>query len=415
MLAKIKQYNQIQMSAVINYTAVAYAFFLPLSRAGISLFTALIFLLWLMEGNLKEKFLFLKRDKVVLAIIAFIFFCALSLLWSGDRDEGINNLRKFWYLLPILIFATSIKKQYIQYILSSFLFGMLISEILSYGIFFEWWAFEGSSPENPTPFMNHLQYSMFLSLSSLLLLNRFFFEESIKWKIFYFIYFLTVTSNLFLNGGRTGHLAFAISIFVVGFANIKNKILAFTSMLILVTVIFFTAYYVSPVFKMRFDQGAHEVGKLSQDTKDQYDGSFGYRVAAWKVATEIIPENPILGTGFGDQMNAMKRKVKENNYESGFEEALNFMATYHYHNVYVQFTVTLGIVGLLLYLFIFYQILRLQIQDKEISNLRYIFLSVFMISSMVEMMFSPQFPMAFFALFTGLFIGFAQHNGENKG
>ncbi len=408
----LKQVRSININTAINYVAVFYAFSLPISRAGISLGTALLFLLWLIEGNFKDKFRFLIKNKVIIALFAFVTFSALSLLWSSDHVIGLNNLRKYWYFLPILVFATSIKKEYFFRILSAFLFGMLISEIISYGIFFEWWNFKNIPPDNPSPFMHHIDYSMFLAMTSLLLLNRFFFEASVKLRIFYFFYFLTVTANLFLNGGRTGQLAFAITIFIVGFINIKNKLLAFVSMLILVVAIFFVAYNISPVFKTRFDQGANEVNKISSDTKDQFQGSFGMRLAVWKEAMKIVPEHPLLGVGTGDEMHVIEDQIKKNQYDESYIRVLHTMIKFNYHNTYVQFIVQLGIVGLFLYLLIFYRIIQLKIKDTGLSNLRYIFVSVFMLSSMFNQMFSVQFSLAFFAFFIGIFIAVSQVEEE---
>ena len=406
----LKQSKSININTAINYVAVIYAFCLPISRAGISVGTALLFILWLAEGNFKDKFHFLVRNKVILSLTAFVLFSALSLFWSSDHTIGLNSLRKYWYFLPIVVFATSIRKEYLFKIMSAFLLGMLISEILSYGIFFELWTLKHGSPLDPTPFMNHLQYSMFLTMSSLLLLNRIFFESSWKWKSFYFIYFLAVTSNLFLNGGRTGHVAFAISIFVVGFANMKNKILAFFAMLFLVVSIFYAAYHISPVFKDRFDAGSNEMTSLSNNDKNQYTGSLGVRLAMWKVGMDIVQDNPIIGTGIGDEMHALEKTLYS--FDDSIAEPVKLLLKYNFHNAYVQYSVQLGIIGLLLYLLIFYEILKLKIKNKELSNLRYIFVAVFCISSLVELMFAAQFPLAFFALFVGIFIGFSKAEEE---
>ncbi|MDT8339671.1 MAG: O-antigen ligase family protein, partial [Sulfurimonas sp.] len=283
--------------------------------------------------------------------------------------------------------------------------SMLISEAISYSIFFELIQWKHGSPIDPTPFMNHLQYSMFLTFTSLLLLNRFFHEEQLKWKIFYFLYFLTVTSNLFLNGGRTGHLAFAVTIFVVGFLNIKNKILAFFSMLALVISIFYTAYHVSPVFKTRFDASVVESQNIIQD--GSFCGSFGARLGLWIVGSEIFLDNPIIGSGVVKSMDEMRNRVKESHPDKNCIAHLP-----SYHNIYVQSAVHLGIIGLFLYLMIFYSILKLKIGDRYYLNLMIIFVSVYSVSSLVETMFHEQFSAAFLALFTGIFI--AQNRIENE-
>lgn len=389
------------------YLIVAYAFVLPLSRAGISIFSVLMILLWIFQGDFKRKYEQLKDNIVVIALILFIGFEFISLLWTSSENIGHGFEQAFkttrLVLLPILVIATTLKKEYIPKIITAFLIGMLISEILSYGIFFELWTLRHGHPGDPTPFMHHLDYSTFLTFTSLLLLNRYFNTNDLKFKAFYFIYFLFVTSNLFLNGGRTGHLAFAISIFAVGFVNIKNKFLAFFSMLILVISIFYAAYNISPVFKQRFDAGAHEISKLESNSNSMYQGSFGQRLGAWIVGIDMLKDNPILGTGGGSEMIEFKQYAQNSSPELQVVQNIT-----HFHNEYVHTVVEYGIVGLILYLFIWYSLFRMPIGSTPYSNLRVIFIAVFCTASTVEVIFHNQFPMSLFALFVGMFIGLSK-------
>jgi O-antigen ligase len=401
----VQKFKNITINDYINYIFVLYAFLLPISRGAISILTALLFVLWLFTGDFNKKINFLKSNRVILYFLAFVGFSLLSLFWSSDASDGLAYIRKYWYFLIILVIATTIQKRFIEYVISAFLAGMLISEIISYSIFFELIKWKHGSPNDPTPFMNHLQYSMFLTFASLLLLNRFFYEKELKLRVFYFLYFLTVTSNLFLNGGRTGHLAFAVSIFVVGFLNIKNKILAFFSMLALVVTIFYTAYNVSPVFKNRFDASVAETHNISQE--GAFCGSFGARLGLWIVGSEIFLENPIIGSGVVKSMDEMRSRVKASHPDKNCIVRLP-----SYHNMYVQSTVHLGIIGLFLYLMIFYSILKLKIEDRYYFNLMIIFVSVYSVSSLVETMFHEQFSAALLALFSGIFI--AQNRIENE-
>ncbi|MBE0514835.1 O-antigen ligase family protein [Sulfurimonas sp.] len=404
-LHKIIEFKNITISNYINYSFVLYAFLLPISRGAISILSALLFVLWLFSGNFNKKIEFIKSNNVILYFFAFVGFSLLSLFWSDDAANGLAYIRKYWYFLVILVIATTVQKKFIEYAISAFLAGMLISEGLSYSIFFELIQWKHGSPIDPTPFMNHLQYSMFLTFTSLLLLNRFFYEEQLKWKILYFLYFLLVTSNLFLNGGRTGHLAFAVSIFVVGFLNIKNKLLAFFSMLALVVSIFYTAYHVSPVFKTRFDASVTEAEKITNE--GTFCGSFGSRLGLWIVGSEIFLDNPIIGSGVIKSMDEMRNRVKESHPD---KNCISHLPSYH--NIYVQSAVHLGVIGLFLYLMIFYSILKLKIEDRYYFNLMIIFVSVYSVSSLVETMFHEQFSAALLALFTGIFI--AQNRIENE-
>ena len=184
-----------------SYLLITFAFFLPLSRAGISILSVLMILMWLFQGDFKKKYENLKDNVVIIALVLFVGFEFISLVWTTSENIGHGLDQAFkttrLVLLPILVIATTLKKEYIPKVITAFLIGMLISEILSYGIFFELWTLRHGSPSDPTPFMHHLDYSTFLTFTSLLLLNRYFDTNNLKLKAFYFIYFF-LFSFLFL-------------------------------------------------------------------------------------------------------------------------------------------------------------------------------------------------------------------------
>ncbi|HIP54124.1 MAG TPA: O-antigen ligase family protein [Sulfurimonas autotrophica] len=414
MILSKKSIKEISFDHYILYLMIAYAFILPISRAGISILTAILSLMWLFDKNLKERFLSLLNIKVIVALFAFIGVLILSLIWSTNLEEGLHTLRRYWYLLIILPFVSYIKASDIAKIISAFLLGMAISEIISYGVFFELWSTKHSSPNDPTPFMNHLQYSMFLAFVSLLLLNRVFFSQNNLHKIGYFLYFLFTTSNLFINGGRTGQVAFIVGIVTVGLLNIKHKLLAVGVIIVLSIAIFSSAYQFSHVFQARANQTFSTIKKFTSQNDNRFQTSFGARVASWTVATKLLQDNPILGTGLGSEMDALKEKIDTKNIKL-FKHPLIYNIV-NYHNDYISYTVSVGVVGLILYLSIFITIAMLKIQNREINNLKYIFIAVFMTSTMFEQMFSAQFPIALFALFSGIFISssITRNNTDEK-
>ena len=140
-------------SLTINYMIVIYAFLLPLSRAGIGLLTVSLIVLWFAEGNLEKKFSLVLKSKVILALFIFFLFNIISVFWTDQILETLQYIKKYWYFLPVLVIFTSLKKEYITQVLSAFILGMCISEILSYGVFFEVWEYKHATPENPSPFI----------------------------------------------------------------------------------------------------------------------------------------------------------------------------------------------------------------------------------------------------------------------
>ena len=385
----------------INYFIILYAFCLPISRAGISLSIVLIFLFWILEADFKRKYFEIKNNYFILTIFIFILYSFISILWSSDKIFALEYVKKYYHFLIIPIIFTSLKKEYIDKVFSAFLLGMLISEITSYGIFFELWRKEGISPNDPSPFMDHSNYSTYLAFTVFILMHKIIYTDDFKWKIAYSIFFLFSTSNLFLNGGRTGQFSFLIALCLIGFLNFKNKLKAVVLFISLGTTIFVSAYNISPVFKDRFDYFLHDVEVMINE-KD-FSNSFSLRVALWISGLEASKHNLIFGSGIGDEReNAnyilQKFNISNDNFKQETENSIDF------HNMYVQYIVQLGIVGLIIILLIFYLLFKLDIRDKVYKNLLIIFLILYFCHSMLGNSFHINQSMVLFVLFSSIFI-----------
>ena len=385
----------------INYFILLYAFCLPISRAGVSLSIVLIFLFWILEADFKRKYFEIKNNYFILAIFIFILYSFIAVLWSSDKIFALEYVKKYYHFLIIPIIFTSLKKEYIDKVFSTFLLGMLISEITSYGIFFELWTKEGISPNDPSPFMDHSNYSTYLAFTVFILMHKIIHTDDLKWKLAYSIFFLFSTSNLFLNGGRTGQFSFLITLCVIGFLNFKNKLKAVVLFISLGTTIFVSAYNLSPVFKDRFDYFLHDVEVMINE-KD-FSNSFSLRVALWISGLEASKHNLIFGSGIGDEReNAnyilQKFNISNDNFKQETENSIDF------HNMYVQYTVQLGIVGLIIILLIFYLLFKLDIRDKVYRNLLIIFLILYFCHSMLGNSFHINQSMVLFVLFSSIFI-----------
>jgi len=391
---------------MIHYVALAYALVLPLSRAGITFFTGLLVLLWVIDGNLIDKIKKLLQNNIIVALTLFIFINFVSLFWTEDVVETLGYIRRYWYLLPIFVLATTIKKEYISKILSAFILGMFISEIISYGIFFELWHFDCATPENPSPFMHHIEYSIFLAFTALVLLSRIFNEGDVKYKLLYVFFFITISGNLFLTAGRTGQFAFVLGLFVLALVSFKNKFKAFSISFILAVVILGIAFNVSTTFHDRIITGKENLVSVI-DNKD-YCTSWGGRVGAWIVSKDIISEHPFLGVGVVDNMKEFHKIIDTRYPEMKCMHEI-FM---HVHNQYFQIFTQLGLLGLIVFLSIFYFIFKLPLHSGEYNKIKYIYLTVLLFAFISEVIFHRQFSMVLFAFIIGLLL--AQHRIENE-
>jgi len=114
----------------------------------------------------------LKNSSFALSLILFIFFTILSLLWTENLKEGLNTKLLYIQWFAIFAIALNVRKEQIPTIISAFIAGMLVSELLSYGMFFELWTIKGHGREYPSPFMMHIDYSIFLAFTAIILVNH---------------------------------------------------------------------------------------------------------------------------------------------------------------------------------------------------------------------------------------------------
>lgn len=403
---QLTQQRKYDFTQYINYVAVLYAFIIPLSRAGIVILTAVMILLWFLEGNFKEKMQIYRNNHVLLALMSFLVYNLVSLLWTDNISGAWLSLKKYWYLFPIFVLMYSLKKEYIPKLLSAFILGMFVSEVIAYGVFFELWHFNHATVENPSPFMHHIIYSVLLAFTALILLNHILNFHTLKHKMIYILFFITVTGNLFLTVGRTGQFAFIVGLFTLAMVSVKHKLKAIIVFILIGSLVLTAAFNLSDTFKKRIISGKDNLVNVVE--KEDYCTSWGKRVGAWIISKDIITEHPILGMGKADHIKEF-HQIIDRKYPSMKCMHSEFV---HVHNQYLEIWTSLGIIGLLLFLWIFYALAKLPVKDMELNNIKYIYMSVLLFSFIPEVLWGRQFSLAFTAFVFSLLL--AQHRIENE-
>ena len=385
----------------LNYAFILYAFCIPLSRAGIVFSSILIIVLWIIEGNFKSKFKILKDIKFILFSIILTCYLLLSVFWSDSSSYNYHDFDKFWYYLPFFAITTSLKKKFLPYLLYSFIFAMSIDIILSYGMFLVFSALTHGTAINPTPFMNHLEYSILLAVVSLVFFNKLILTKSVSvLKITYLIMFIISTINLFLIQGRIGQLSFFLSIFILIIFYFKNKFKAFFYSITLISIILFSSYHLSDSFKYRLNQTIADVKNVIE--KKDFSGSWGIRASAWVVTYNILKDNILFGTGIADLDLDYKRIIEIEK----VVQVNDTSAMYNggYHNEFLELTAAGGLISFLLFIIIFYYLSKIEIKDLEIRNIKIFLLVVLLFSLLGDNFLRLQFTMNLFSLFIGIIL-----------
>jgi O-antigen ligase len=343
-----------------SYLLILVAFFLPLTVFGGNLFAVLIFLLWIIKADFKSDFHRLKNNKLIIAVFLYLILHVIALLWTADMESGLYTLRKQLKFLFIPIFMLFVKREHVKYYILAFLASMSLSEIWSYGIFFELLPlYGGATLIDPIPLMSHITYTPFLTIAIYFLLYYVLFDPSIGKlkKIIYSFFIVTMSINMFITGGRAGQVMFFAMLVVIVFQYFPKNAFKATLVSLFVLLISFSTFYTnSKIFSDRVDIAVTELSDYKNHTKS----STGLRISAAINSWDIIKENPIIGVGTGDYKNEFISASKK----SGIG-IHNLLVIHNPHNMYVLIMVQFGLVGLFSMLYMFYTQIKIATNSNE--------------------------------------------------
>ena len=394
--------NAINFEKTYLYLVLLFALTLPLSRALVSLFIILLPVVWIIEGNYKAKYKVIKEIKIFYPLVALFLLSMLSLLWTTDYDDAKRVVRLWSYFLALFVIATSLKAKYIDKVITAFLSGMFISEIIAYGVYFKLWTFSYATPQDPSPFMHHIEYSTFLAFTSILLLNRLLSKKyHFKEKLFFLFFFFTVTGNLFIGIGRTGQVSYIAAIIVMAILHFRISFKSIILSILLLLSIFGTSFAVSKNFHDRVIATQNEIQGILHGN---LNSSWGIRIGFWITTFHILEKDPLLGVGIGDYKIAQRDEIASGKYEYFSASMKKFMSSNHPHNEYLLILLETGLVGLSFFLYFLYKYFTLAIKDKELKQLSILFGVVYTVGFFAEPLLIKQFALSLFILFTALFI-----------
>ena len=329
---------------------------LPLTVAGTNLILVLILTLWLITANFKEKFKFIFSNNVCIASILFFFVHLVSLLWTEDLEWGLVIIKKmldFAITLPILF--TIVKKDQIDGYIDFFLLAILISVLISLGMFMDYVpAFKNANEEFFTPFMSHVSFNVYLAFAFYLASFQLLFRRKDTTKrIYYFFLVVLISIDMFVTPGRAGQLGYLFLLFLIVIQyfglSLRSFIYALSAIFIIVTF----AYSNSAIFNSRAKLAYDEIVKFSPDIEN----SVGFRINSLINSFEIFNENPVIGVGVGDfpkEYNLINQK-----------NSPNYPNSSNPHNMYLLILVQLGLFGLISMLYIFYTQIMNSIKSNE--------------------------------------------------
>lgn len=383
----------------LNNLLVVYAFLLPISQTIKSTIFSFMVILFILRGDMKKHIQNALANSVVRAFLYIFIAYAVGLLWTSNLEDGLLWVKNLKYGLYLILFYAIVDGRYIDKVISAFILGMFISELTSYGMQFgimPWKLeigkvlfYQSYAIGDPSPFLHHIHYGVALAFTVILLAYKTFFTQGSKvFKFFMSLFIMSATTNIFITGGRTGYVTFFMLVAVLALFYLRKVAL---QLLIVVILAFTAAYNFSSIFYEKVVQTEQSLKDISQDNP-AFNSSLGQRAGIYYYAYDVIKEHPLFGVGTGDSMDEIRKIIPEK------WESLKQMP--HEHNQFLSVLVKLGIVGLLIYLNIFYQIVKYKQQEDK--DLRFIMIFVTLAIAFGTLM--TQFNLRFFLPLWAVFL-----------
>ena len=321
-----------------------------------------------------------------------------------------------YIILFLGAFILEYKRVIYNKLISVFILSIFISEIFSYSIIFDFTSIldffhiTSYSRCDPTPFTNHILYSTFLAISLIIIIDLFLKTKSI-YRYLLLLFIFTAFLNLFLNGGRTGQLGFIIALSFYFWHYLKNykKFIYFISSLFIAIFIVFNIN-TSCRNNQRLLKGGHSFQKVISN--NYYISSWGVRLAMDLTTLNYMIEHPkklLLGVGGGYDKEIIYNYTKSSN--SNFYEALEHYDLSHTHNTFIQLLLDGGIFALLLFVYIFYYLIKIKVNNE---GLKYAIVSIMFIyaNQGVLLFYSTQLLLFLFVIM--LILGDKKNYNESK-
>jgi len=330
---------------------ITLAFCAPISIFLTDLAVFSLAAIWLFEGGFSDKWKKISASPWILSLLFLMLIYVLGLLWGTNHNSADWVFQKsaLLLLLPILYTLDFTHKE-IKSSLFAFLSATSLSAILAMMInmgwikhLFKYSSFFTKNWNNPA-FMSYTDHNIYLAFAILVLFFLLFNGyENKKLRIIWLSIAILHILNLYTENGRSGQIAFILlflSFSLLAFWNKKRFL--FLSILVLVGINI-SAYFLSSNFNSRMNSVKTQVGDLEINKVN----NLNTRYYLLNYTLDKIKEKPILGYGTGSF-------VEE--FSSISEHSNRILDNQHKtpHNNYLFIWFEIGLVGLLVFLSIFF-------------------------------------------------------------
>ena len=295
------------ISMLNSYLLAAVFFFIPIKIGPAYVISGLLLLFWLLEGNLNEKWMCIKRQYLTWIFWLYFLIPFVSLIWSSDLLFGLMMAKRGLFFLWFPLYAYIARKEHLSLYVSSFLTALSITMFLAYYNWFQIHCFDNinyiKSVRNNdywqiAPFINSIMYNPILAFGAYLTGYLALFKSQAGYvRLGYVLLFVLMTINMLISGGRAGQVGYFVMIGLLVFQYFSRRfVLSALVAIALISGIFFAGYYGSKTFNERTDLAVNQIINYQNARNTPVALRVNFIVNTWR----MVLESPILGVGVGD-------------------------------------------------------------------------------------------------------------------
>ncbi len=351
----------------------------------------------------QRKFMFsnFKKEKYLWILPLFYLLHIAGLLWTVNYNQaGLDlQIKLTLFLLPIIFSSYHFDDGLINKVRRYFIGGILVSCALL--LFIATRRFLHGAPltvffysDLSSALMHPTYLSMYLNAAVLFVFHEMLVSTHRRtiWMgaAIMIVFFVMIV----LLSARTAEATAFLSLLVMIALYWKQKgSYRFIYPLLFVFAVTIISQVLVLKYSNRFAQVENAIQMNEVVAETSYNSTTG-RLEIWKETISILPQHWLLGTGTGDVKDVLNKTYHEHDFSYGYEKSLNT------HNQYLQSFLTLGIIGLLLFVL---AITIPWLMRHSYHPLLLMFLFIFALNCLTESMLEAQRGAIFFALMISIF------------
>ncbi len=395
------------------YLAIAIALCLPLVRLT-PVFISLLLLNWFIEGDFKNKFRTIFKNKLAILFVAFFLIHVIGLVYTENMDSGLFDLQvKFSLLIfPIVLVSRPFNQSQIKNMFWSFVIGaivcsfiLLIRAVYTYIVFSEnnFFYIQLSFLTHPSYIAMYFNFAIAWMMHVILNkdhnLNRFNTVLLICIILFLSIMIVLLSSKV----GLIVLFSLYIGYIIYFIISRKKYVLGLVGLLIIVSSAYSLIRFV-PEIRGRLKA---VITAISNNSSNQTESeSSAVRILIWSAAYQVVSENILIGTGTGDAKDALLIEYEKRGMTGALKHKLNA------HNEYYQVFVSIGLIGFMLLLMSLF--LPLYNAFTSSNAIYILFLCIIIINFIPESMLETQAGVIFYAFFNSVLCFNLNYNTAHK-